>query len=197
MMKILFKIMIALVLSWTISSCDGVVDSTPTAESIEIISLRENMTALEDEAISWRSDAYLSWADIDIRINHPEGSQVIAASFNSPISEYESLLVYVGVDSKLMSEIVEHEIPVYQKQPITLQDWTIDSQEALDIMLDQDGFEFIQNKGSEQCSFLKLERLRDRPDQPVVWRLTLTECFGDFVRHIILDPITGEILEDS
>ena len=42
-----------------------------------------------------------------------------------------------------------------------------------------------------------LERRLGQPDQPVVWRLTLMDCLGPYVRHIILDPITGEILEDK
>jgi hypothetical protein len=180
-----------------ISSCNGQATHTPSSGSIEIISLRETLPILEEEAQSWKSDSYLIWADIELRLKFPDNYHVVTGAFNSFNSENESLLVYLAEDGTVTQEIVEHEIPVYQREPITLDDWEIDSQEALDLMLDQDGLDFIQNN-DWQCSFLKLERLLYKPEQPVVWRLTLMECLGgDYVRHILLDPITGEFLEND
>jgi hypothetical protein len=189
---------ISLAILSLISSCNGEITHTPSPESLNIISLRENLPILEMEANKWKSDAYLLWADIELRQDYPEGYPVMAGAFSSPSSEYEGLLVYFTVDGILKTEVVEHEKPVYQQEPITLEDWTIDSQEALDMMLDQDGLEFIKSKGNKQCSILILERLLYKPEQPVVWRLTLMECLGgDYVRHILLDPITGEFLEND
>jgi len=189
-------LIIIIVILSLVSSCNGEATHTPSIGSIEIIPLGETLPIFEKEAEIWKSDAYLIWVDIDIRPDYPEKSIVSTAAFNSPSSEYESLLIYLMADDTVKQEIVEHEIPVYQQEPITHNDWEIDSQEALDLMLDQDGLDFIWNS-DWQCSFLILERVLHNPDQPVVWRLTLMECLGDFVRHILLDPITGEILEDS
>jgi hypothetical protein len=196
MMK--YKILIAVLLAFfltLLTACNGTEETTISSNSIYVISLRENLELLEVEARTWQSDAYLAWADMYIRDSYPENARVINAQFYSPSKEFESLAVEMSINGTISKEKVEHSIPVDQQQLITLDDWTIDSQEALDLMLDQEGVRFIQNKGAEQCSFLILERRRADPERPVVWRLTLMECFGDFVEHTLLDPITGEILD--
>jgi hypothetical protein len=104
-----------------------------------------------EEASSWKSDAYLAWIDILIRSEYPASYRVIVAPFNSPGAEYENLLVDLGADDTVTHEIVEHEVPVYQQNPMPLDNWKIDSQESLEIMLNQDGVDFITNKGAEQC----------------------------------------------
>jgi len=187
MKNILLIFVITFVLIF-IPACNGTEETTTLPGSISVISLRENIDLLEMEAKSWQSDAYLAWVNMFIRFTYPENARVVTAQFYSPSKEFESLGVEMSIDGVVSKDPVEHSIPVYQQNPITLNDWTIDSQEALDLMLDQDGLEFIKSKGNKQCSFLRLERLRDRPEQPVAWRLTLTECLGDYVRHILLDP---------
>jgi hypothetical protein len=189
-------LIIVVVILSLISSCNGQATYTTSIGLFDIISLRETLPILEKEANDWKSDSYLIWADIELRLKFPENYHVVTGAFNSLSSQYESLLVYMEADGTVTREIVEHEIPVYQQEPIRLEDWKIDSQQALDLMLDQEGLDFIQNN-DWQCSFLKLERLLYKPEQPVVWRLTLMECLGDYVRHILLDPITGEFLEND
>ena len=158
--------------------------------------MKENLDLFEKEARTWQTDAYLAWVDISIRYRYPDDARVVTAQFYSPSKEFESLAVEMLISGEISKDLVEHSIPVYQQNPITVDDWTIDSQEALDLMLDQDGVRFIQTNDVEQCSFLLLERRRAETDQPVVWRLTLVECFGDYVKHTVIDPITGEVIKD-
>ena len=197
MKKITLILTLFILVSMFITACNDSDATTSSPNSVPIISLSENLDILEKEAKSWQSDAYLAWVNIYIRIEYPENAQVLTAQFYSPSSESESLAVKMSLEGVITQEPVDHSIPVYQQDPITLDDWNIDTQEALDMMLDQDGLRFLKSQDEEQCSFLRLERLRYKPEQPVVWRLTLMECLGDYVRHILLDPITGEFLEND
>ena len=180
-----------------LSSCtnDEVTTSEPTV--ISVISLRENLPEMEKEAKKWRNDAYLVWLEIPIRSDLSGNPLLIAAAFNSPEMEFEGVLVDLTADGSITLERIEQSVPVYQQTPITEDDWEIGSQEALDLMLDQEGLEFLLNNPESQSSFITLERTLSDPEQPLVWRLTLTKFLGETTRYIRLDPKTGEILEDS
>lgn len=179
-----------------LNACSNNLGTTPATSVVSVISLKENFDALLKEARIWKNDFYLAWAQIPIRMDVSDNPAVIAAEFYSPNMEFESLGVELFLNGSITSEPVEYEVSIYHRDPITVDDWEIDSQEALDIMLDDEGLDFLLSTDT-QCSFLMLERRIGQPDQPVVWRLTLMDCLGPYVRHIILDPISGEILEDT
>jgi hypothetical protein len=179
-----------------LNACNNSEGTTPSPSTVSVVSLKENLGALEKEARAWQSDAYLAWVNLRIRLDYPENTPIVTAEFYSPSVEFESLGINLATDGSITSESVEYEVSIFHRDPITLNDWEVDSQEALDIMLDDEGLDFLRSTDT-QCSILMLERRLDLPDQPVVWRLTLMDCLGPYVRHIMLDPISGEILEDS
>jgi hypothetical protein len=196
MKKKWFVLATVILASILLNACNNGEGTTPAPSRVSVVSLKENLGALEKEAKAWQSDAYLTWAEIPIRLDPSDNAELIATEFYSPSVEFESLGVDLAADGSITSEPVEYEVSIFHRDPITLDDWEVDSQEAIDIMLDDEGLDFLRSTDT-QCSFLMLERRLDRPEKPVVWRLTLMDCLGPYVRHIILDPISGEILEDS
>jgi hypothetical protein len=162
---------------------------------VSLISFKENFDALQEEARTWQNDAYLAWSQIPLRMDASTDSVATAAVFYSPRIEFESLGVELLLDGSVTSEPVKYEVSIFQREPIALSDWELDSSEGLNIMLDQEDMDFLNNK--TQCSFLMLERDLSTAGQPVVWRLTLMDCLGSYVRQILIDPITGEFLEND
>ena len=197
MKSVICVITLTIIASKALVGCIDIEDSSPAHNIISIISLKEKLPLLEDGAKSWQKDAYLRWVRIPIRLEYPDNSRIMTAAFNSPSSEFESLLVYFDTDGSITHEIEKHQIPVYQEIPITRDDWKIDSQEALDLMLDEEGLEFLRSKGENQCNYLVLERHGHQLEEHVVWNLTLSKCFDECPHHLFLDPITGEILEEE
>jgi hypothetical protein len=194
--KVYFGTLIFLMIFF-LSACKNGEIATDNPTEISVISLRENLPKLTEEAKKWQDEAYLIWAEIPIWLNSTGNSTLIAAAFNSPEMELEGVLVELNADGSITMKVVEQSIPIYQQEPITEEDWTIDSQEALKLMLDREGEQFLLSHPESQSSFLTLERKLSDPEEPLVWRLTLTEFLGETTRHILMDPITGEILEDS
>ena len=164
----------------------------PTPAPITIISLKENLPLLQEAARSWYPDSYFVDAYIPVRTVNHHSPLLISAGFRSPTSEHESLLVRLLLDGSTTVTPIEHTSSVGQFEPMADSELPLDSQEAFDLMLDEDARRFFQSSSS-QCSFLILERNLRRPDPPILWRLTLTDC-SQYVRHIQLDPFSKEIL---
>ena len=147
-------------------SCNG-------QETLRIPSLRENLPKLEEAARVWSADAYLANAELPIRYGSP-GPWLVSAIFNSPFEEFEGVLMFLEEDGSIKTEIVPHTVPVVQVEPIESDDWKLDSQEALDIGLDDQGLRYLEEHPRAGCSFLSLERDGVEPGSPVVWRLVLS-----------------------
>lgn len=179
-----FAIQIALLLA-------GCIQSTPDVP-IMVVSLREYYPILLENAQKWRPDAYLSDADISL---YPSSKFLISASFLSPSENFESIGIFFLRDGTSKTEIYTQELPVLQHKPIAIEDWAIDSNEALDTMLDEDGRRFM-GSGSAVCSWVRLERFLPLEAQPVIWTLNLSNC-ANAPRYIYLDARTGEALNLS
>jgi hypothetical protein len=195
-MKKRYGMLIIIILASFLNACNNGEGTTPSPSLVTVVALKEKLGALEKEARAWQNDAYLAWAEIPIRLELSDNAELIAAEFYSPRMKFESLGVEMAADGSITSEPVKYEVSIFHRDPIARDDWEVDSQEALEIMLDDEGLDFLQSTDT-QCSFLILERRLDQTDQPVVWRLTLMDCLGPYVRHILLDPILREILEVS
>lgn len=165
---------------------------------MEVSSLRDNFPEMEQEANPWRSDAYFESADLPLHNGKPS-PWAVWAHFNSPSTQYESLVVRILVDGSLEVEVIPHSVPVPQVEAITLEDRTLDSKDALERALDERGERFLQEHASFQCGDLELERLSSDPSHPLVWRLSLRECLpgGEILPDILVDPKTGEVLDEG
>jgi hypothetical protein len=158
---------------------------------VEVASLRESLPQMESAAKAWRPDAYLDDAEISVRVRNSTGRRV-SAEFNSPSTEFESLGVEVLADGSVRVERVPHTVPVRQVEPISTDDWKLDSAEALEVALDEEGRTFLGAHIDSHCSFLKLERNIGEPGEPVVWRLVLIDCLSfESLPDRYVDPVSG------
>jgi hypothetical protein len=161
--------------------------------SPRIVSLRENYPALLDEAQKWEADAYLDHATI---MWDPYTTHIISAGFFSPSNDLESFGTYLMPDDAVTTEVFTHGYQIYQHAPIVNDDWSLDSQDALEFFWRDDRVQLFIQSVDKVCGYLKLERLLRVDDQPVVWSVLLLEC-GPSRKYIdfYLDPITGEVHE--
>lgn len=171
-----------------LNSCSQATHTT-SVPLVGIISLREKLPALQEQANKWHPNAYLVDADIPIQTGE-EKFWLIAANYQTLSEEHESLLVMLKLDGEISTERIEHKNTVHQTEPIKDEEWPLDSQEVLNVLLDADGLHFLQSNPT-QCSSLKLWRDYADPDEPLIWLLALSDC-GSSVRYVFLDPVSGE-----
>lgn len=157
-----------------------------TVETVNVLSLKEYYPKLLAEAQKWRSDAYLDYASISL---YQKSSVVISSNFFSLTEDHQSIGVDLLRDGTLSSQYFTYK-SIYPHRVIEDEDWKIDSQEALNRMLDQDGINLLKS-GNAVCSYINLTRLVSRDKQPLVWILMLSDCDGANSRKFYLDPITG------
>ncbi len=158
----------------------------PTQPPIpDIASLKENLPQLEREARRWRSDAVLTWVKIPIQYR---GLGIITAGFDSPTVQ-ESILLYVQPDGRIELRKVKHEIEL---EIFPVDDWAIDSPEAFELLLNEDGRKYLAFEEHRKCSSLFL----DRRQELVVWCLSLWDCGMSHLEYYYLDAISGERLFD-
>jgi hypothetical protein len=156
---------------------------------VEIVSVRKYYPQLLELALSWQDDAYLDCIWLYINMDDSE----FMAEFFSPSKEYESLSVYLMRDGSFSKQIFIHEIRIYQHAPISESDWQIDSQDALNLILEKSNHDFIDF--DHVTNYLKLERNYGVDDQPVVWHLALVYDLGEKSEHYYLDAVDGELLQ--
>jgi hypothetical protein len=173
----------------------AIVGCTPASNTtVKIPSFREHYPILLEEAQKWKPDAYLDEARIFLFPKFSD-SYLISAVFFSPSEDLESLAVDLYQNGAITSEAFIQEYPVYQHKPITETDWKIDSQDAMEYMLDKSGVRF-PNPDNNDCSFIILKRVLPVQDQLVIWSLSLWDC-SDAVQHIYLNANSGEMLDSS
>lgn len=174
-------------LAWGIAACQTL--GTPISPEFSVVSLREIFPSLEQEAREWQADAYLTEVDISLK-EHTSRSVVAYAGFQSPSAGNQSLLVTLQSDDSVSSEIIAHELPVIQADPIVPDDSVLESADALELAL------ALANPSSPSlvgsgCSFLTLERAIAVDPSRVVWRLTLAACSSPDTEYISIDARTG------
>ncbi len=176
-------------LLFTLTSCTSSLEETPITFTIP--SLKENYSIMLDEARKWQSDVYLNEATIHL---YPDTTFAISTSFYSPSTNFESIGIYLLWDGTVETQLFQHSYPIYHHEPITPDDWEIDSQEVLAYVSDENR-KFI-NSGKFICSFIRLERFLPEENHPVVWFLNLWDCSNSSV-PVYLDPSTGATINLS
>jgi hypothetical protein len=174
----------------------GMVGCAPAtaSPSLRIPSFREQYPLLLQEAQKWQVDAYLDEAEIHLTPSAPD-FESISAGFNSPSRDLESIAVRLYADGKITSKRYIHEYPIHHHRPITLDDWHIDSQAALETMLMEAGPQSL-NPEEIRCSSIRLERALAALDQPVMWVFAFWEC-SDWTQYFYLDANSGNLLDSS
>ena len=155
--------------------------------ALAMVSLKEHLPALEKVAKAWRPDAVLTWVHIDI--DDPT-DDLLSAAFGTD-STTDTLYLSVGHDGEIESKILKNPED-HENLPIAIDKLKIDSPEALEILLDEDGKRYLATSEYRRCSFLILDRERTLPGYPILWRVTLWDCSSRENNYFYIDAITGE-----
>ena len=78
-------------------------------------------------------------------------------------------------------------------QPITSDDWPLDSPAALEIASDAEARRFLETSANDRCSFMDLERDVGTPGRPEDWGVIFQQCsVVGALPQTSIDPITGD-----
>jgi hypothetical protein len=186
------KIMISFILSIvfiTTGCAPGKAETGP-----KVPSFRDYYPVLLKEAQKWQPDAYLDEAEIFLAPRFSDSTS-ISAGFYSPSANSESFGVEIQQDGNLSSRTFDHSSPILNHKPITLNDWKIDSQAALDALLKEIGSKSLNAEGNH-CSSISLRRILPSPDQRIIWSLRLWNCSSP-AEYFYLDANSGILLDIS
>ncbi len=157
-------------------------------------SLNDNWNLLEVNARNSYGDSYLTYVSIDINRKDP---YLFSAEYHS--ASQPDVLLFVGIDysSKIAVKPFtspplaqsSNTIPVYRK------DWSIDSQEALNIFAKDETANSCL-KSSKGIINLSLYKTQIIDGEFSVWRLSIFDCpeKGN-LKDFYLDAKTGEVLD--
>jgi hypothetical protein len=201
-----------LVLALTILGIAWVLFTPKAASQIKVASLKENWSTLENSAQAWRKDAYLTSVNFFIikTVSNSPAMQAVADfhSLQVPINEMVQVTIYddgTVVNSPISAGTIQSSDPVFEElvanargsaeDAIHQGDWSIDSQEALDI--------FAKDPEISRClessqSIVTLSLNKNQTADPA-WELLIFECpsYSTDLETYHLDAKTGERFDPS
>lgn len=161
-------------------------------QMIDVISLKRSFTVLQETALEWDEDAYLSGVEIPLYLSENQNLLwLISAHFKSPNQHTQSISVNLKTDGSVTVEHIPYKSSVIQTVPIHITDDLIDSSMALSYFGNVDLIDTL--KAGKRAS-LFLEIIQSEPDLPVVWRLS-TNMGTLESKHIYIDAFSGDTLD--
>ena len=201
-----------LVLALAILGIGWVLFKPKAAIQLKVASLQENWSTLENSAQTWQKDAYLTSVNFFIfkTVSNSPAMQVMADfhSLQVPINEIVQVTIYddgTVVNSPRSAGTMHASDPVFEEllasargsaeDAIRRGDWSIDSQEALNIFAKDP--EISTCLGSPQ-SIVTLSLNKTYSDDPA-WELLIFECpgYSSDLETYHLDAKTGERFDPS
>lgn len=200
-----------LVLALAILGIGWVLFNPPAARQHKVASLNENWNKLENNARTWKSDAYLTSVNFYLvkTLNSP-ALQVIAEFHSLQVPANETIQVSIYDDGTVVNSpgspvTISASNPVLQEfmanargsaeDAIRQGDWSIDSQEALNI--------FAEDPEISAClessqSIVTLSLNKTQTNDPA-WELLIFECpgYSSDLETYFLDAKTGERFDPS
>jgi hypothetical protein len=148
-------------------------------------------------AQEWRPDAYVRdiTVEVDVRLrNSSPDRRVIYFSVQSPNEDYVQLAVACdakGCDSFEVEQKPEY--PLMQCIPFALDDFTLDSGDALEIGLQRGGEKYMQLQ--IVSVILKLNRASPGCTGSLEWTASFADLTAIEGLDVIIDAVTGEVVE--
>lgn len=195
-----------LVIALIIFGVGWVLFKPKAANQPKVVSLEENWNTLESSARNWKNDAYLTSVNFFIVRTLKPGTLQVMAEFHSlqvPINETVQVTIYGNgsvVNSPGSPVTIHSSDPVFEElvanargsaeDAIRRSDWSIDSQEALDIFAADP--EISKCLGASQ-SIVTLSLNKSLTDFPA-WELLIGECpgYSSDLETYYLNAKTGE-----
>lgn len=160
-----------------------------TSPSVSL--LRGELEIYMTKALEWQEDAFLTQADILIGDNLPWLIQVKFRSFEKP-SEY--LKITTDKNGEIIWKIYSDDPPFHHFEPIDDDDWALDTQEAVDIFVQDPEIQFCLNAFIDDgWTRISLMRRNNLLEEPVVWQLGLPYNCPGVERYYFIDATTGEL----
>jgi hypothetical protein len=201
------KAISVLVLVVAIIGIGWVLFKHPTPRQLKVASLKENWNKLENSARTWKNDAYLTSVTFFMfkRISNSPAMQVMAEFHSLQVPANERVQVTIYDDGTVVNAsgnpvTISASDPVFEEllanargseeDAIRRSDWSIDSQEALNI--------FTANSEINEClgspqSIVSLSLNKTYTDDPA-WELSIFECpgYSSDLETYHLNATTGE-----
>lgn len=187
-------IVIVLLLLFTMANCG----QTHQQVRLRTLSAREFYPLALEKAQQWKPDAYLDRIRVDVLSEETFTRRLeMSFGFESPNDDHHGLLIFFSEDSDEPEvEIVYQEIPISVHNPISSEDWPVDSLKALAIAQGNGGDEFLAKHDPKTALMtLYLERLPKVPGARLLWRASFWDLVASEKVWVMLDPQTGEVVE--
>jgi hypothetical protein len=165
-----------------------------------VLSLKEIYPSAVDAAVKWQPDAYLHRASLSFWPRNPSKASA-GITFRSAGHPEEFLNVYIkGMELpqslEITSERGEFPVPRPEGAPINPSALGLDSVDALKVILEHGGADFIARNQPASAQSLILE-YQDAFNSkgPLVWRAAFLDLGGLAQLKILIDAHTGELLQ--
>jgi hypothetical protein len=172
---------------------------TPNPETRpSVSSLRGELKIHEEYAKEyWADDAYLNNATVWVGDNT---RWLIESQYESLSKSKETIWIYTAVDGTLSAKVYEHDPPRVFENSIRDEDWTLDSQDAINIFLENPEIHrcvmsnLVTDIGLSNNTRLSLERSQDIKDYTTFWVLWLPKSCNIEYTITSMNAKTGEII---
>jgi hypothetical protein len=150
-------------------------------------------------AQEWRPDVYVRV--VRVRVDAPSRNSssehpVVRFSFQSPSEDYVTFVVACDAKGCGSFEVEQKpQYPLRQCTPFALDDFALDSKDALDIGLQNGGESYMQLQ--TVSVLLMLNRTSPGCNGPVVWRASFANLAAVEGLDVVIDAVTGEVVEIS
>lgn len=181
----------------TVSACvnQGLESTTPPLQNTHLSALSSRVFWTQALALAqeWRTDAYITNVEVDVRLpNVPSSRSIVSLLFQSPSENLVTLTVWCNAEGCSSFEF-EHTTPLQQCTPITLDDFVLDSSDVLDIGLQYGGEAYAHRRTASVL--LQLYRHSPSCTGSIQWTVKFADLATTEGLIIVIDPITGEVIE--
>lgn len=166
---------------------------------LSVLSIRAIWPQALVMAQGWKADAYVREVAVDVPLPtrsspDPQGYPGANFYFQSPSEDDVTFVVRCASDECSSFEIEQN--PGYSLAPclpITMDDFTLDSQDAIEIGLQHGGEEYINRQTTSVV--LKLLRVSPPCTGTVEWYISFIEVAASEGADVFIDAATGEVIE--
>jgi hypothetical protein len=191
------NLVIILLLVLTLPGCKQASVSQTSLVRVRTLSAREFYPLAVKRARQWKSDAYLEWVTVGFRREEDSRHLSLSYGFESPGDDRYSLLITFREGSEEPQvENIYHQVPIEVRNSIDIDAWPLDSVDVLPIAQGNGGREFlVRHRSKSVVTYLDLKPELNVPGARLVWRAGYLDLVTRDSLDIIVDPLTGEILE--
>lgn len=169
--------------------------ATVSAIELQALSVKDYYDDAFAVAREWQSDAYLQSANVIARQLYDSQPPLrLSYSFLSSSNRAQALLVFIREDLKIDSKVVNMGGSAEDRREIQADQWTLDSMDVIQIAQQAGGNEYSTKYGPVEITAF-LEYRKKEHDNTVIWRVSYLRADDGGTLHIMVDAITGEVLE--